>query len=112
MMRRMMASENKDEHFQNEELFKKFGMPTISETITHKRLSWIAHALRRSPADRSHKAVTAALLNRDSIWTRLVMRDCEKTNINFNDLGRESSARRSFRMKNKMTNDKKTSTTR
>jgi hypothetical protein len=78
MLRRMMANENKDEHFHNEDLFKIFGMPKISEIITHKRLSWISHALRRSPTDRSHKAVIAALSNHNSIWTKWIMRDCER----------------------------------
>ena len=65
MMRSMRASRIRDEHISNAELFEAFKLPTIGDYITYKRLSWIGHAVRRGPNDRSAIAVLKALRIQD-----------------------------------------------
>jgi hypothetical protein len=102
MMKKMMASSNKDEHFTNERLYAEFAMPTIADIITHKRLSWVGHALRRPDNDRSRQAVKAALSNKSSTWTKLVIRDCEQNEIDFGNLQRTAMNREDFRKSNRL----------
>jgi hypothetical protein len=97
MMRRMMASRDRNEHFSNATLFEAFKLPTIGDYITYKRLSWVGHAVRRDPSDRSRIAVLKALTNTKSLWTQLVQQDCRGLTINFKKLGQLVKHRSSWR---------------
>ena len=66
MLRRMMASSSRDEHFSTAKLYKVFNIPKIADVITRKRFSWIGHALRRKPNDRSRVAVLKAFTKSNS----------------------------------------------
>ena len=85
MMRRLMTNE-KNEHIKRDSLLSKLKLPSIADYITHKRLSWIGHALRRSDKDRSRRAVIAALENKKAKWAQLVAKDCAKVKVNYDRL--------------------------
>ena len=97
MMRRRMACDSEDEHVSKETLLAAFNQPTIEELIARKRLSWIAHALRRKPGDRAREAVLSALRNTKSKWTRLLMEDCRRRKIRFNQLEELAQRRRNIK---------------
>jgi hypothetical protein len=86
MLRRMIPTDQKDEHFTREHVHLTFKMPTISTFITTKRMRWIGHALRRSEQDNSRIAVLSALENKNNVWTKLVIQDCKQLKMDFNEL--------------------------
>ena len=97
MMRSMLVSEVEDEHITREHLLETFGMTSIADEITRKRLSWVGHALRRTDRDRSKIAVTKELKDPTSKWTKLVQQDCSKTGLEFANLAVIAQDREKFR---------------
>ena len=80
------AANDKNEHIKRDSLLSKLKLPSIADYMTHKRLSWIGHALRRSDKDRSRRAVIAALENKKAKWAQLVVKDCAKVKVNYDRL--------------------------
>ena len=99
MMRVMMASKVRNAHISNKELLRAFKLPTIAELISHKRLSWVGHAVRRDANDRSRVAVLKALANKKSKWTKSVQEDFENKQMDMSDVVNLASDRSSWRKK-------------
>lgn len=97
MMRVMMASKVRNAHISNKELLRAFKLPTIAELISHKRLSWVGHAVRRDANDRSRVAVLKALANKKSKWTKSVQEDFENKQMDMSDVVNLASDRSSWR---------------
>lgn len=97
MMRRMVVTEVENEHIKTGALHHLFGLPTIEDIITQKRMRWVGHALRRNERDRSRQAVLAALEEQQSLWTKLVIEDCKRLKIDFSSLDETAQDRNHFR---------------
>ena len=57
----------------------------MAELISHKRLSWVGHAIRRKPNDRYRIAVLKALEKTDSRWTKSVKEDFDKRGMDLRE---------------------------
>lgn len=96
-MIRSMAGLEYDQHASEKQLQKRFELPDIEDFITQKRLRWVGHAMRRKASDSSFMAVAKALKNKDSLWTRLIISDCAKKEIDFGSLNTLVLDRAEFR---------------
>jgi hypothetical protein len=93
----MVADGAEDEHITREHLLEILGMTSVADIITTKRLRWVGHALRRHDRDRSRIAVMNELKDTSSTWTKQVMQDCSKTEVEFADLAELALDRENFR---------------
>jgi len=86
MLRCMMNLREDDTRISMQELLQAFGLPSLAQLISQKRLRWVGHALRRPEYDRSLISVSNTLMDEDSHWTNLVRDDCAKFKIPFDKL--------------------------
>ena len=97
LAKRMICRDAYMEHLSKEQVFGVTKLPRIAAYITQKRLRWVGHALRREDTDRSKQAVTTELKNKESLWTKLVLRDCAKVGVPMEEMILLSGDRAKFR---------------
>ena len=96
-MMRSMMNLDADTHMSRGEMMLALHLHDLSDYIRQKRMRWIGHALRRKDGDRSKIAVLETLADQASPWTKMVMQDCQKLNLNLEEIPKLAADRISYR---------------
>jgi len=96
LLRRIVAK-TLEEHVMRDRVLWLMEVPPLLALSRQKRLRWVGHALRRTPADRSRLNVLDQLNRPESRWTQLIQSDCDVANIPIDSLEHLVADRTAFR---------------